>query len=68
MTTGVANKGKEEKAAFPHLEPVSLAEGVVAALKDAFFSGVLKPGAVVDPPIYIRRTRERPSSDCGVGT
>src|SRR5712671_6825986 len=47
MTTGLANKGKEEKAAFPHLEPVSLAAGVVAALKDAFFSGVLKPGAVI---------------------
>jgi DNA-binding GntR family transcriptional regulator len=49
MATGVANKGKEDedKAAFPQLEPVSLAEGVVAALKDAFFSGVLKPGAVI---------------------
>ena len=47
MTTGLANKGKEDKAAFPQLEPVSLAEGVVAALKDAFFSGVLKPGAVI---------------------
>jgi DNA-binding GntR family transcriptional regulator len=44
MMTGVANKAKEDKAAFPHLEPVSLAEGVVAALKDAFFSGALKPG------------------------
>src|SRR5437588_4838343 len=32
---------------FPQLEAVSLAEGVVTALKDAFFSGVLKPGAVI---------------------
>src|ERR1700692_4945261 len=47
MATGLANKGKEDKAAFRQLEPVSLAEGVVAALKDAFFSGVLKPGAVI---------------------
>ena len=47
MAPGLANKGKENKAAFPQLEPVSLAEGVVAALKDAFFSGVLKPGAVI---------------------
>src|SRR6201984_3830724 len=44
---GLANKGKEDKVAFPQLEPVSLAEGVVAALKDAFFSGVLKPGTVI---------------------
>src|SRR5258705_4744306 len=34
-------------AVFRQLEAVSLAEGVVAALKDAFFSGVLKPGAVI---------------------
>src|SRR6202049_3004824 len=44
MTPGL---GKEDRAVFPQLEPVSLAEGVVAALKDAFFSGVLKPGAVI---------------------
>src|SRR5579862_9972128 len=43
----IANKGKEDKTAFPQLEPVSLAEGVVAALKDAFFSGKLKPGAAI---------------------
>src|ERR1700686_1622802 len=44
MTPGL---GKEDRAVFPQLEPVSLAEGVVAALKDAFFSGMLKPGAVI---------------------
>src|SRR2546427_8191044 len=32
---------------FRQLEAVSLAEGVVAALKDAFFSGALKPGAAI---------------------
>jgi DNA-binding GntR family transcriptional regulator len=32
---------------FHQLEAVSLSEGVVAALKDAFFSGMLKPGAVI---------------------
>src|SRR5580704_18573574 len=47
MTLGAIGKPQGEIAAFPHLEPVSLAEGVVAALKDAFFSGVLKPGAVI---------------------
>src|SRR6202049_2858466 len=47
MAIGLANKGKEDKAAFPQLEPVSLAEGVVAAFKDAFFCGMLKPGAVI---------------------
>jgi DNA-binding GntR family transcriptional regulator len=40
-------KRKGEVATFPQLEAVSLAEGVVAALKDAFFSGTLKPGAVI---------------------
>jgi DNA-binding GntR family transcriptional regulator len=34
-------------AIFRQLEAVSLTEGVVAALKDAFFSGTLKPGAVI---------------------
>src|ERR1700686_648206 len=47
MITGLANRGKDDKVAFPQLEPISLAEGVVAALKDAFFSGVLKPGIVI---------------------
>jgi DNA-binding GntR family transcriptional regulator len=36
-----------ENAIFRQLEAVSLTEGVVAALKDAFFSGMLKPGAVI---------------------
>src|ERR1051325_10993617 len=35
----------EDGAVFSQLEAVSLAEGVAAALKDAFFSGRLKPGA-----------------------
>ena len=47
MTPGAVGKQKGDSALFPQLEPVSLAEGVVAALKDAFFSGRLKPGAVI---------------------
>jgi DNA-binding GntR family transcriptional regulator len=47
MTLGAIGKPKGEIAVFPQLEPVSLAEGVVAALKDAFFSGTLRPGAVI---------------------
>src|SRR5579864_77394 len=47
MTPGAAGKPKADNAVFPQLEPVSLAEGVVAALKDAFFSGKLKPGAAI---------------------
>src|SRR2546430_11198717 len=35
----------EDGAVFSQLEAVSLTEGVAAALKDAFFSGKLKPGA-----------------------
>jgi DNA-binding GntR family transcriptional regulator len=44
MTPGLR---KEDRAVFAQLEPFSLAEGVVAALKDAFFTGMLKPGAVI---------------------
>src|SRR5882724_8352772 len=40
-------KEEEDGAVFSQLEAVSLAEGVAAALKDAFFSGKLKPGAVI---------------------
>jgi DNA-binding GntR family transcriptional regulator len=47
MTPGAAGKPKGDGAVFPQLEPVSLAEGVVTALKDAFFSGMLKPGDVI---------------------
>jgi DNA-binding GntR family transcriptional regulator len=47
MTPGAAGKQKADSAVFPQLEPVSLAEGVVAALKDAFFSGRLKPGVAI---------------------
>src|SRR5579872_4402271 len=47
MTPGAFGKPKSDNAVFPQLEPVSLAEGVVAALKDAFFSGKLKPGAAI---------------------
>lgn len=41
------SKQEGDGVLFHELESVSLAEGVVAALKDAFFSGVLKPGAVI---------------------
>ena len=47
MTPGAFGKPKSDNAVFPQLEPVSLAEGVVTALKDAFFSGKLKPGAAI---------------------
>src|SRR5579862_1089040 len=47
MNPGAVGKSKADNAVFPQLEPVSLAEGVVAALKDAFFSGKLKPGAAI---------------------
>ena len=47
MTPELPGKREGDGAVFPQLEAVSLAEGVVAALKDAFFSGVLKPGAVI---------------------
>src|SRR5882724_6311836 len=48
MTPDLPGKRERDGAAvFRQLEAVSLAEGVVAALKDAFFSGVLKPGAVI---------------------
>src|SRR5580698_1133920 len=47
MNPGVADKGKVDRAIFAQLEPVSLAEGVVAALKDAFFSARLRPGAAI---------------------
>jgi len=42
-----ADKREGDSAVFRQLEAVSLAEGVVAALKDAFFSGALKPGAAI---------------------
>jgi DNA-binding GntR family transcriptional regulator len=38
---------KNDQALFRELEAVSLTEGVVAALKDAFFSGALKPGSAI---------------------
>jgi DNA-binding GntR family transcriptional regulator len=47
MATGLLGKGHREGAVFSQLEAVSLAEGVVAALKTAFFSGMLKPGAAI---------------------
>src|SRR5467141_2057825 len=47
MTPDLPGKRKVDSAIFPQLEAVSLAEGVVAALKDAFFSGALKPGAAI---------------------
>src|SRR6266550_3059956 len=45
MTLDVHRNEEVDDSVFPQLEAVSLAEGVVAALKDAFFSGRLKPGA-----------------------
>src|SRR5438034_899447 len=47
MIRGLSPNREENGAVFRQLEAVSLAEGVAAALKDAFFSGVLKPGAVI---------------------
>src|SRR5437899_12252744 len=47
MIPDLSGKQDEDEAVFSQLEAVSLTEGVVAALKDAFFSGVLKPGAVI---------------------
>jgi len=47
MTPDLPGKREADSAVFRQLEAVSLAEGVVAALKDAFFSGALKPGAVI---------------------
>jgi DNA-binding GntR family transcriptional regulator len=44
MIPDAEDKQEFEGAVFAQLEAVSLAEGVVAALKDAFFSGKLKPG------------------------
>src|SRR5882672_575398 len=45
MTPDVLGKQQEGGAVFSQLQAVSLAAGVAAALKDAFFSGMLKPGA-----------------------
>src|SRR6266540_6933344 len=47
MTPDLPHKPEGDGAVFRQLEAVSLTEGVVAALKDAFFSGALKPGAVI---------------------
>jgi DNA-binding GntR family transcriptional regulator len=47
MDSGLVDKGNGDGAVFSQLEAVSLAEGVVAALKTAFFSGMLKPGAAI---------------------
>jgi DNA-binding GntR family transcriptional regulator len=47
MNSDLVGKREGEGALFPELEAVSLAEGVVTALKDAFFSGVLKPGSAI---------------------
>src|SRR5216683_5427617 len=47
MTPELPGKREGDGTIFPQLEAVSLAEGVVTALKDAFFSGALKPGAVI---------------------
>jgi DNA-binding GntR family transcriptional regulator len=46
MLSNVREK-KDEAAVFAQLEAVSLSEGVVAALRNAFFSGALKPGTAI---------------------
>src|SRR3989442_5576090 len=47
MMLDLVDKPEGDETVFAQLEAVSLAEGVVAALKDAFFSGKLKPGAPI---------------------
>src|SRR5258708_26331335 len=47
MNPIIPAKRERDAAVFQQLEAVSLAEGVVAALKDAFFSGSLRPGAAI---------------------
>src|SRR5437899_8626626 len=47
MIPDLSGKQDEDEAVFSQLEAVSLTEGVVTALKDAFFSGVLKPGSAI---------------------
>src|SRR5260370_20183298 len=47
MSPKEGGEGGGDCTLFPHLEAGSLAEGVAAALKDAFFSGALKPGAAI---------------------
>src|SRR5260370_19647886 len=47
MSPNEAGKREGDGTLFPHLEAISLAEGVAAALKDAFFSGAVKAGSVI---------------------
>jgi DNA-binding GntR family transcriptional regulator len=47
MTSDIPLKRKDNVAVFDQLEAVSLADGVVTALKNAFFSGMLKPGEAI---------------------
>jgi len=47
MSPDVQGKPVDDGAVFRQLEAVSLTEGVVAALKDAFFSGMLRPGSPI---------------------
>ena len=47
MTPDLLGSAEGNGAVFRELEAVSLAEAVVAAMKDAFFSGMLKPGAPI---------------------
>ena len=42
-----SESGENGNSIFPQIEAVSLTERVVAALKNAFFSGLLKPGEVI---------------------
>jgi len=47
MGANAVEKSEGDGAVFPQLEAVSLTEGVVAALKVAFFSGALKSGTMI---------------------
>src|SRR5438876_429317 len=47
MTPDLLGKREGDGAVFRQLQAVSLVEGVVAALKNAFFSGLLKPGETI---------------------
>src|SRR5260370_25201663 len=47
MSPNEAGKREGDGTLFPHLEAISLAEGVAAALKDAFFSGAVKAGGAI---------------------
>ena len=47
MQSGSDSEQSDNAAVFGHLEAISLAESVTAALKNAFFSGALTPGSAI---------------------